>query len=86
MSAYLFQVHLQIISTMPNVTDIRIHQETPQLEVAFDNGEVYRLPYAIKALEPVGHTAVKLTFTDGRQVRYDWQQLYAAAQQTSPGK
>ena len=69
---------------MPNVTDIRIHQQKPQLEVAFDNGEAYHLAYDVKTLEPIGNEGVKLTLRDGRQLQYDWAQLYAVAQQASP--
>lgn len=62
------------------VTDIRIHQKNPSLEIAFDSGEVYSLPYAVKMLEPIGHDAVKFTLIDGKEKQYAWQQLYDRAQ------
>ena len=71
---------------MPRVTDIRMHQASSFLEVAFDTGEVFKLPYKIKSLEPIGNEAINLTFKNGKQQRYDWQQLYEAAKQTLPDK
>lgn len=71
---------------MPTVTDIRIHQVSSHLEVAFDTGEVFNLPYGIQSLQPIGNEAISLTLKDGKKIQYDWQQLYDVARQTLPDK
>jgi DUF971 family protein len=90
----------------PRPTGITLHQASHVLEVAFDSGEVFRLPAEylrvnspsaevqghgpgqkvlvagkrdvnIAAIEPVGHYAVLLRFTDGHDTGiYSWTTLY----------
>lgn len=71
-----------MISTVA-VTDIRIHQTQPVLEVAFNTGQVFQLPWQVRSLQMIDSQAVTLQFADGRQVQYDWQQLYDEAQTTA---
>ena len=78
----------------PRPTNLVVHQASRELEVSFDSGETFRIPFElmrvhspsaevqghgpgqetvqtgkrevqIVALEPVGHYAVKPTFSDG---------------------
>lgn len=86
-------------------TDIVLHRASHVLEVAFDSGERYRLPFEylrvespsaevqghgpsqkvlvpgkrnvdVTAIEPVGHYAVSLTFSDGHDTGiYSWEWL-----------
>lgn len=90
----------------PIPTDIRLHQRSRLLEIAFSDGERFELPceylrvYSpsaevrghgegqevlqtgkrevnISAIEPIGHYAVKLVFTDGHDSGlYTWDYLY----------
>jgi DUF971 family protein len=90
----------------PRPTGLTLHQASHVLEVAFDSGEVFRLPAEylrvsspsaevqghgpgqkvlvsgkrdvnIAAIEPVGHYAVLLRFTDGHDTGiYSWTTLH----------
>lgn len=90
----------------PRPTGITLHQASHVLEVAFDSGEVFRLPAEylrvnspsaevqghgpgqkvlvagkrdvnIVAIEPVGHYAVLLRFSDGHDTGiYSWSTLH----------
>ena len=90
----------------PRPTGITLHQASHVLEVAFDSGEVFRLPAEylrvnspsaevqghgpgqkvlvsgkrdvnIAAIEPIGHYAVLLRFTDGHDTGiYSWTTLH----------
>jgi len=87
-------------------TNIVVHQQTKVLELAYENGSTYRLPFEllrvvspsaevqghgpgqetlqtgkrdvlIANLEPVGHYALKPTFSDGHDSGlYSWDYLY----------
>ena len=87
-------------------TNIVVHQQTKVLELAYENGSIYRLPFEllrvvspsaevqghgpgqetlqtgkrdvlIANLEPVGHYALKPTFSDGHDSGlYSWDYLY----------
>ena len=87
-------------------TNIVVHQQTKALELAYENGSIYRLPFEllrvvspsaevqghgpgqetlqtgkrdvlIANLEPVGHYALKPTFSDGHDSGlYSWDYLY----------
>ena len=91
----------------PRPTGLTLHQASHVLEVAFDDGQVFRLPAEylrvhspsaevqghgpgqqvlvagkrdvnIRAIEPVGHYAVLLRFTDGHDTGiYSWSTLHA---------
>lgn len=93
-------------SNTPKPTDIKLHQASRLLEIAFDDGETFKLPceflrvYSpsaevrghgpgqetlqtgkedvnIVGIEPIGHYAVKLTFSDGHDTGlYSWDYLY----------
>lgn len=86
--------------------EIKLHQKSRILEVAFDDGRAFRLPceflrvfspsaevrghgpgqetlqtgkeeVEITAIEPVGHYAVKLVFSDGHDTGlYSWDHLH----------
>ena len=90
----------------PHPTEIKLHQSSRVLEIAFDDGQVFRLPYeflrvyspsaevrghgpgqevlqvgkrdvAITEVEPVGHYAIRPTFSDGHDTGiYSWDYLY----------
>ncbi len=90
----------------PLPTEIKLHQASRVLEVAFDNGRAYRLSYeflrvhspsaevrghgpgqetlqvgkrdvTIASVEPVGHYALRPTFSDGHDSGiYSWDYLY----------
>ena len=90
----------------PRPTGLTLHQASHVLEVAFDTGEVFRLPAEylrvnspsaevqghgpgqqvlvsgkrdvnIAAIEPIGHYAVLLRFTDGHDTGiFSWATLY----------
>lgn len=92
--------------TTPNPVNITLHRASHALEVAFDNGETFRLPaeylrvnspsaevqghgpsqrvlvagkakVTIDAIEPVGHYAVLLRFSDGHATGlFSWDVLY----------
>jgi DUF971 family protein len=87
-------------------TNIVVHQQTKALELAYEDGSIYRLPFEllrvvspsaevqghgpgqetlqtgkrdvlIANLEPVGHYALKPTFSDGHDSGlYSWDYLY----------
>jgi DUF971 family protein len=91
---------------MPNPTDIILHQTSKQLEIAFDSGERFHIPFelmrvyspsaevqghgpgqevlqtgkrqvGILTLEPVGHYALKPSFTDGHDSGlFTWDYLH----------
>jgi DUF971 family protein len=94
-------------------TELTVHQQSRALEVAFDDGARYRIPFelmrvyspsaevqghgpgqevlqtgkrdvSIVAIEPVGHYAVKPTFSDGHDSGlFTWDYLYfLGSQQT----
>jgi DUF971 family protein len=90
----------------PQPTEIRLHQKSRVLEIAFADGQVFRLPceflrvfspsaevrghgpgqevlqvgkkeVEITRIEPVGHYAVQLMFSDGHDTGiYSWDLLY----------
>lgn len=92
--------------TTPKPLDIILHRASRVLEVAFDDGQRFRLPaeylrvhspsaevqghgpgqkvllggksgVGIEAVEPVGHYAVRLRFSDGHDSGlFTWQNLY----------
>ena len=85
---------------------MKLHQASRVLEIAFDDGQTFRLPYeylrvyspsaevrghgpgqetlqigkrdvTIKSVEPVGHYALRPTFSDGHSTGiYSWEYLY----------
>lgn len=87
-------------------TDLTVHQQSRMLEVAFDDGARFRIPFelmrvyspsaevqghgpgqevlqtgkrevSIVAVEPVGHYAIKPTFSDGHDSGlFTWDYLY----------
>jgi len=91
---------------IPLPTEIKLHQKSRVLEVAFADGKTFRLPceflrvyspsaevrghgpgqevlqtgkkdVEIKRVEPVGHYAVQLTFSDSHDTGiYSWDLLY----------
>ena len=91
---------------VPQPTEIKLHQKSRALEVAFADGKTFRLPceflrayspsaevrghgpgqevlqigkqnVEITRVEPVGHYAVQLTFSDGHDTGiYSWDLLY----------
>ena len=93
-------------STTPQPTEIKLHQASRVLEIAFANGRHFRLPYeflrvhspsaevrghgpgqetlqtgkrdvTIASVEPVGHYALRPTFSDGHATGiYSWDYLY----------
>jgi len=93
-------------STTPQPTQIKLHQASRVLEIAFANGRHFRLPYeflrvyspsaevrghgpgqetlqagkrdvTIDSVEPVGHYALRPTFSDGHATGiYSWDYLY----------
>ena len=90
----------------PIPTEIKLHQASRVLEIAFNDGLTFRLPYeylrvyspsaevrghgpgqevlqvgkreiAIKEVEPVGHYAIRPTFSDGHDTGiFSWDYLY----------
>jgi len=90
----------------PHPTEIKLHQTSRVLELAFNDGRAFRLPYeflrvyspsaevrghgpgqetlqtgkrdvTIKEVEPVGHYAIRPTFSDGHDTGiYSWDYLY----------
>ena len=90
----------------PQPTEIKLHQASRVLEIAFANGRHFRLPYeflrvhspsaevrghgpgqetlqagkrdvTITTVEPVGHYALRPTFSDGHDTGlYSWDYLY----------
>ncbi len=93
-------------ASTPTPTEIKLHQASRVLEIAFADGRAFRLPYeflrvyspsaevrghgpgqevlqvgkrevAIKEVEPVGHYAIRPTFSDGHGTGiYSWDYLY----------
>jgi DUF971 family protein len=91
---------------VPQPTEIKLHQKSRLLEVAFGDGKAFRLPceflrvyspsaevrghgpgqevlqtgkrdVEITKVEPVGHYAIQLTFSDGHDTGiYSWDLLY----------
>jgi DUF971 family protein len=91
---------------MPSPTEITVHQQTRRLEIAFDDGARFAIPFElmrvyspsaevmghgpgqetlqygkrevqITELEPVGHYAVRPTFSDGHDSGlFTWAYLY----------
>jgi len=90
----------------PHPTEIKLHQQSHLLEVAFADGKAFKLPceflrvyspsaevrghgpgqevlqtgkknVTINAIEPVGHYAIQLKFSDGHDTGiYSWDLLY----------
>jgi DUF971 family protein len=90
----------------PTPVAITVHQQSRALEIAFDDGRTFRIPFelmrvyspsaevqghgpgqetlqtgkrdvVIDAIEPVGHYAVKPTFSDGHDTGlFTWDYLY----------
>ncbi|MCK9684842.1 DUF971 domain-containing protein [Scleromatobacter humisilvae] len=90
---------------------LTVHQQSRALEIAFDDGRVFRIPFelmrvyspsaevqghgpgqetlqtgkrdvVIDAIEPVGHYAVKPTFSDGHDTGlFTWDYLYRLGSQ-----
>jgi DUF971 family protein len=90
----------------PTPTEIKLHQSSRVLELAFSDGRSFKLPYellrvyspsaevrghgpgqevlqvgkrdvTIKEVEPVGHYAIRPTFSDGHDTGiYSWEYLY----------
>ena len=90
----------------PHPTEIKLHQASRILEIAFSDGRSFKLPYEflrvyspsaevkghgpgqevlqfgkenvdVKAIEPVGHYAVRLIFDDGHDTGlYTWKYLF----------
>lgn len=90
----------------PIPTEIKLHQKSRMLEVAFADGKTFELPceflrvyspsaevrghgpgqevlqvgkreVEIKTIEPIGHYAVRLIFSDGHETGiYSWDLLY----------
>lgn len=103
--ASLFMAGIQPGAARP--VEIKLHQKSRVLEIAFDDGKSFRLPceflrvyspsaevrghgpgqevlqegkaeVQITAIEPVGHYAVKLVFSDGHDTGlYSWDYLYS---------
>jgi DUF971 family protein len=91
---------------VPHPTEVKLHQTSRVLEIAFDDGGRFHLPYeylrvyspsaevrghgpgqetlqigkrdvAIKSVEPVGHYALRPTFSDGHDTGiYSWEYLH----------
>ena len=91
---------------MPHPTEVKLHQASRVLEIAFDDGDTFRLPYeylrvyspsaevrghgpgqetlqigkrdvTISSVEPVGHYALRPTFSDGHDTGiYSWEYLH----------
>ena len=90
----------------PQPTEIKLHQKSRVLEISFEDGQSFKLPYEflrvyspsaevrghgpgqevlqagkkevdIARIEPVGHYAVQLHFSDGHNTGiYSWPLLY----------
>jgi len=93
-------------SPTPRPTEVKLHQASRVLEIAFDDGSTFRLPYeylrvyspsaevrghgpgqevlqvgkrevTVKAVEPVGHYALRPSFSDGHDTGiYSWDYLH----------
>src|SRR2546428_11881752 len=96
----------ELDKTTPVPTEIKLHQLSRQLEITFNNGTRFELPYeylrvyspsaevrghgpgqevlqvgkrdvSIKEVEPVGHYAIRPSFSDGHDTGiYSWDYLY----------
>lgn len=94
------------MASTPQPTEIKLHQQSRVLEIAFSDGKIFRLPYeflrvhspsaevrghgpgqevlqtgkkdvAVLAVEPVGHYAIQIKFSDGHDTGiYSWDLLY----------
>ena len=92
--------------TTPTPREIKLHQASRLLEIAYSDGQVFRLPYeflrvyspsaevrghgpgqetlqvgkrdvTINEVEPIGHYAIRPTFSDGHDSGiYSWEHLY----------
>ena len=90
----------------PGPTNVTLHQASRLLEISFDDGSSFKLPYeylrvyspsaevrghgpgqetlqvgkrdvTIKSVEPVGHYALRPTFSDGHDTGiYSWEYLH----------
>ena len=95
----------------PTPVALTVHQQSRALEIAFDDGRSFRIPFelmrvyspsaevqghgpgqetlqtgkrdvVIDAIEPVGHYAVKPTFSDGHDTGlFTWDYLYRLGEQ-----
>jgi len=95
-----------LTSENPTPTEIKLHQQSRVMEIAFSNGDRFEFPYEylrvyspsaevrghgpgqetlqvgkknveIKNIEPVGHYAVALVFSDGHDSGiYSWDYLH----------
>jgi DUF971 family protein len=95
----------------PQPTEIKLHQSSRVLEIAFADGASFKLPYellrvyspsaevrghgpgqetlqtgkrdvTIKEVEPVGHYAIRPTFSDGHDTGiYSWEYLYGLGEE-----
>jgi DUF971 family protein len=95
-----------LTDSTPIPTEIKLHQQSKYMEIAFDNGSRFQLAYEylrvfspsaevrghgpgqevlqagkkyveVKGIEPVGHYAVVLNFSDGHSTGiYSWDYLY----------
>jgi DUF971 family protein len=93
-------------ASTPHPTEIKLHQTSRALEIAFSDGRRFRLPYeflrvqspsaevrghgpgqevlqvgkrdvAIAEVEPIGHYAIRPSFSDGHDTGiYSWDYLY----------
>jgi DUF971 family protein len=93
-------------SDSPRPTDITLHQASQRLEIAFDDGARFQIPFelmrvyspsaevqghspeqavlqvgkrgvGVTALEPVGHYALRPSFSDGHESGlFSWDYLY----------
>jgi len=76
---------------MTTVTDIRIHQYSKQLEVAFESGEVFTIPFsALSASKSAELTAitperngVTIAVSQGKVHHYDCHSLYRLCQKAN---
>jgi DUF971 family protein len=97
--------HFVIIEVMPQPTQITLHKLSRALEIAFDDGHAFKLPFEflrvyspsaevrghgpgqeelqvgkqnveVTKIDPVGHYAVQLHFSDGHATGiYSWEYL-----------
>jgi DUF971 family protein len=101
-------------STPPRPTEIKLHKVSRMLEVSFDDGKTFKLPFEflrvyspsaevrghgpgqevlqtgkkdvdVAHIEPVGHYAVRLDFSDGHNTGiYSWDYLYESGLNQEP--
>jgi len=69
----------------PKPTEIKLHNKSRTLEIAFHSGENFDLAWeylrvfspSVTRVEPVGNYAIKLFFDDGHSSGiFDWRYLY----------